>query len=200
MPDNTTNNMDKIVTPGEVLGVIEEFSPGENCFEIDGQVISETLGKFKQDKDHLVNIIPCKEAFSPKEGAFALGYVTELRKQIANVTLTHFKFGKKNSLQSIKFTIHAIIHISNVSDRFIRAIHDGVRPGDYILCKVISTSPDYRVSLFGSRDLGVISATCYSCGQEVNHVLKRNLLRCKNCGATQNRVLSSYFGKLENLV
>ena len=138
--------------------------------------------------------------FSPKEGTIALGYVTELRKQIANVTLTHFKFGPNKKLESIKFTIKAIIHISNVSDRFIRSIHDGVRPGDYILCKIIDTTPDYRVSLFGSRDLGVISATCYSCGQEVNRILKRNLLRCNNCGATQNRVLSTYFGKLEKLV
>ncbi|MHA2104318.1 MAG: hypothetical protein ACW981_12900 [Candidatus Hodarchaeales archaeon] len=55
------------------------------------------------------------------------------------------------------------------------------------------------MGLFGSHDLGVINAICYSCGQEVDRVVKRNLIRCNNCGATQNRVLSSFFGKTDKL-
>lgn len=190
---------EKIVTPGEFLGVIEEFTPGKNCYEVDGQLISESWGTVKTTSEHQLKITPVKRIFVPRKGTIALGIVSELRRQSANITLTHFKMGYERKFQSIKYSIPTMLHISNVSDRYIRAIHDGVRPGDYIICKILSTHPDNRVSLFGSHDLGVISAICYSCGQEVNRVVKRNLIRCNNCGATQNRVLSSFFGKLDKL-
>jgi exosome complex component CSL4 len=190
---------DKIVIPGEILGVIEEFTLGKNCFEVDGQIVSESLGTVKTSSEHQIKINPVKKVFVPRKGTIALGVVSELRRQSANVTLTHYKIGDGKYFQSIKYSSSAMLHISNVSDRYLRAIHDGVRPGDHIICKILSTHPDFRVGLFGSHDLGVINAICYSCGQEVNRVVKRNLISCNNCGATQNRVLSSFFGKTDKL-
>jgi exosome complex component CSL4 len=201
MSDNKKSEKElKVVTPGEVLGVIEEFSPGNNCYEIDGQIVSEAWGTVQTTSEHQIKINPLKKVFTPTKGSIALGLVSELRKQSATVTLTHFKMGRETNFRSINYSTNAMLHISNVSDRYIRAIHDGVRPGDYIICKVLSVNPDLRISLFGSRDLGVISAICYSCGYEVDRIVKRNLIRCNNCGATQNRVLSSFFGKTEQLL
>ena len=74
-------------------------------------------------------------------------------------------------------------------------MYDGVRPGDWIIAKIIKVefNGSISISLYGSRDLGVIYASCFVCAKEVDKVIKRDLLRCNHCGATQSRILSSEF-------
>ena len=74
-------------------------------------------------------------------------------------------------------------------------MYDGIRPGDWIIAKIIKVefNGNMSVSLYGSRDLGVIYASCFVCAKEVEKVIKRDLLRCTHCGATQSRILSSEF-------
>ncbi|MFW9927865.1 MAG: exosome complex RNA-binding protein Csl4 [Candidatus Thorarchaeota archaeon] len=195
------NEKENIVIPGEYLGVIEEFdtSTTKNCYEQDGQIFSESWGIAKIDNKHQLKITPRKRIRNPRPGTIALGIVTEIRKQSASVTLTHFRFEKEKSFVSLNDNFSALLHISNLSDRYIRVLYDAVRPADYILCKILATKPEFRVGLFGSRELGVIYAICYACGKEITRSIKRNLLKCNNCGATQPRVLSSHFGHLEKL-
>lgn len=188
----------RIVVPGDEIGVIEEFLPKYNCYEKDGIIISENWGEVKVDsKKHQVRVIPTQRIQKIQRGTVAIGYITEIRRQKANVTLIRFRFKNERDFKDIKATFPASLHISNMSDRYTRSIHDGVRPGDYVICKIISTNPDYRISLTGSRELGVIHAACFVCGAEVNRVVKRNLVRCNSCGATQNRILGNEFGKFE---
>ena len=183
-----------MVCPGDQLGVIEEFTPQNNCFEQEGVVFATHIGEKTIDKEkHQVAVMTKRRIYIPRRGSIALGYITEVRRQAATVEIAHFKVGK--SFKDFKTKYSAQLAVSNLSSRFIKNLYDGVRPGDWIICKVskLDFNGNMDVSLYGSREFGVISASCFVCGKEIDRVVKRNLLRCNNCGATQPRVLSSDF-------
>ena len=180
--------------PGDQLGVIEEFTPQHNCFEQEGVIFSSTFGERVVDKEkHQVNIFPFKKIYTPRRGSIALGRIIEVRRQTATVEIAHFKVGKAFKDFKTKFT--AALSVSNLSSRYIKNLYDGVRPGDWIICKIVKIefNGNIDVSLYGAREFGVISASCFVCGKEIDRVVKRNLLKCNNCGTTQPRVLSSDF-------
>lgn len=182
------------VCPGDQLGVIEEFTPQNNCFEADGAVYSSTMGEQYLDKEkHQITISAKKRIYVPRRGSIALGYITEVRRQTATVEIAHFKVGK--TFKDFKTKFNAQLSVANLSSRYIKNLYDGIRPGDWIICKIsrLDFNGNIDVSLYGSREFGVISASCFICGKEIDRVIKRNLLRCNNCGATQPRVLSSDF-------
>lgn len=184
----------EFICPGDQLGVIEEFTPQNNCYEQEGAVISSVFGERWLDKErHQINVVPKRKIYTPRRGSIALGFITEVRRQTATVEIAHFKVGKQFKDFQTKFT--AQLSVANLSSRFIKNLYDGVRPGDWIICKVVKIdfNGNMDVSLYGSREFGVISASCFVCGHEIERVVKRNLLKCNNCGATQPRVLSSDF-------
>jgi len=109
----------QIVTPGEQLGVIEEFIPQNNCFEEDGSVYSASWGTVDNEKKHEVSVVSKNKVFQPIKGTISLGYVTEIRKQTSNIILSYFK-GDNNKFQPVKYHYSATLHVSNISDRFIR--------------------------------------------------------------------------------
>jgi exosome complex RNA-binding protein Csl4 len=183
-----------LVCPGDQLGVIEEFTPQNNCFEQDGAVYSSLLGERVIDKEkHQISIYPTKKIYIPRRGSIALAHVTEIRRQAATVEISHFKVGK--SFKDIKTKFTASLSVMNLSSRFVKNLYDGVRTDDWLICKIskIEINGNIDVSLYGSREFGVIVAACFICGKEIDRVVKRNLLRCNNCGATQPRILSSDF-------
>ncbi|MHA2365361.1 MAG: exosome complex RNA-binding protein Csl4 [Candidatus Hodarchaeales archaeon] len=187
---------ENVVVPGEQLGVVEEFLPQDNCFEEDGIVYSASWGEKVQNQKHNVSV-KGKEVFSPSKGDIALAYVIEIRKQTASLHIAHFFNPKISAFEQKKYVYYGVIHVSNISDRYIRSMHDAVRPGDWIVCKVIQFDSPLPISLFG-QDLGVIHASCFQCGHEVDRVLKRNLIRCTHCGTTQSRYLSRLFNKFDS--
>ena len=140
MTDKKTSDTETtIVIPGEQLGVIEEFTPKTNCYEHDGLIIAENWGtKHIDHEHHFVSVVPLKKIFIPRHGTIALGYVTEIRKQNASVVLSHFRItAKNNTFVSTKTTYPANLHITNISDRYIRNLYDGIRPWDYVFCKIL---------------------------------------------------------------
>ena len=191
-------DMAQIVTPGEQLGVIEEFIPQNNCFEEDGSVYSASWGIVHNEKKHEVSVVSKKNTYNtPIKGAISLGYVTEIRKQTSNIILSYFK-GDNNKFQPVKYRYSATLHVSNISDRFIRNTHDALRPGDWVICRVTNDYP-LAVSFFGSKHFGVIHAACFQCGKEIKgRRLKRNLIQCNSCGATQSRFLSFDYNNFES--
>ena len=169
------------VCPGDQLGVIEEFTPQYNCYEQDGAVYASVFGRRAVDKEkHQVNVSALKRIYVPRRGSIALGYITEVRRQTASVEIAHFKIGKE--FRDFKTKFNAQLSVSNLSSRYIKNLYDGVRPGDWIICKIVKLefNGNIDVSLYGGREFGVVAASCFVCGQEVDRVVKRNLLKCNN--------------------
>lgn len=193
MTDSNINA--KIVVPGEELGVIEEFVPEANCFEEDGVIFSSSWGEVQKDKKYVISVSSKRKLFVPTNGAIGMGYVSEVRKQTAIIVIPYFKVG--SAFNDIKYQPSATLHISNVSDGYVRTMHDALRPGDWVLCRISREDP-LAVTLYGSRHFGVIHAACFQCGKEITGAkIRRNLIRCTSCGATQSRFLSVDFNDFD---
>jgi len=184
--EQTPNN--DHVLPGDKIAVIEEFLPDETCYEQNGSIYSKVLGRVVVDpKKHKISVIPQKQFLEIKNGDIGIGRVEFVKKQMASVNI--HKIDKK----SVGIPTNAILHISEVSRRFVRNMYEVTRPGDWIKFRVIRTSKAIYISLIG-EDLGVVESYCIDCGQELKFK-RRNILECTNCGHIQPRITSKHFGR-----
>jgi len=180
-----------------MIGVIEEFTPLVHCYEQNGVVFSDACGKVQIDSlNHQVSVVPLKTISELKRGMLVVGYCAGIRKQAATVSIAAFRQQHLPKFTSAKDAQTASLQISNVSSQFLRSLHDGIRPGDYLLARINTTAPEIAITMVG-RGLGVIYAACFRCGKEVTKVVKRNLIQCDNCGTTQSRALSNDFGRFD---
>ncbi|MEM2047245.1 MAG: exosome complex RNA-binding protein Csl4 [Candidatus Jordarchaeales archaeon] len=130
--------------PGEKLGVVEEYVPGQGTYESDGAIFSQVVGYATLDsynKNISIRQLS-KRPTVPREGSTVIGVVTQYQERMASVDL--FMIDGK--------VLHppygAILHISNSSRRFERVMNDVCRTGDIVKAKVISVKdePSYYVT------------------------------------------------------
>jgi exosome complex component CSL4 len=180
------------VTPGDRLGVIEEFSPGTGTYVEQGIIYSKITGRSLMDMlNKEVSVYPIiHSAVVPRSGSIVVGQVSQVQNQVANVTIT--MIGKKSL--SGKFT--GVLHISDASPAYEESMFDVCKTGDVIRAKVISeTNRIYHLSTAVDRMLGVIYAFCSNCGHTLQW--RRSRMRCPNCGRIEKRKVASDYGKGE---
>jgi exosome complex component CSL4 len=180
------------VTPGDRLGVIEEFSPGTGTYVEQGIIYSKITGRSLMDMlNKEVSVYPIIHgAVVPRSGSIVVGQVSQVQNQVANVTIT--TIGKKSL--SGKFT--GVLHISDASPAYEESMFDVCKTGDLIRAKVISeTNRIYHLSTAVDRMLGVIYAFCSNCGHTLQW--RRSRMRCPNCGRIEKRKVASDYGKGE---
>ncbi len=183
-----TETDNKLVLPGDKIAVIEEFVPDETCYEKDGGIYSRVIGRILTDRrKHKISVIPEKPHRSVENGAIGVGRVEFIKKQIANVNIFHL------NQEEVTVPINAVLHISEVSRRFVRNMYEVARPGDWVRFRIIRANKPVYISLIG-EGLGVVISYCIQCGHELNYI-KRNLLECPYCDLVQARITSKYFGK-----
>jgi len=86
------------------------------------------------------------------------------------------------------------IHVSNVSERFVKRVSDAFKPGDLIYASVISTvNKTFHLSTEG-REFGVVHALCSHCGHPLAAI--NGSLRCPLCERTEQRKIASSYGKI----
>ena len=151
----------RVVVPGEVVGVIEQYLPGEGTFVEDGQIISCFLGKLDV-QDHKASVFPFKRADLPlKPGSLVIGRVWESERSQSSVKLFFLWEPLKSRLKS---PVLAIMHKRIPENR-------GALPGDIVMAKVVlNTGSDLFISLARSTKLGVIRAECTKCHKKLNKV------------------------------
>jgi exosome complex component CSL4 len=184
--DDDSDN--KLVLPGDKIAVIEEFVPDETCYEKDGGIYSRVLGHVLTDrKKHKISVIPKKSHRSIENGAIGVARVEFIKKQVANVNIFHL------NQEEIAIPISAVLHISEVSRRFVKNMYEVARPGDWVRFRIIRANKPVSISFIG-EGLGVVTSYCIQCGHELNYK-QRNLLECPYCDLIQPRITSKYFGK-----
>ena len=180
------------VSPGDRLGVEEEFSPGPGTYVKQGTIYSKATGRTLIDLlNKQVSVYPAvRAASSPKTGSITIGQVMQTQPQTATVRILQID---KKPLSG-HFT--GVLHISDSSPVYVDSMFDVCKTGDIIRTKVISeTNRIYHLSTSVDRILGVIFAFCSNCG----HMLqwRRSRMRCPNCGRIENRKVASDYGKGE---
>jgi exosome complex component CSL4 len=179
----------QFVVPGNRLGVIEEFTPGQGTYVEEGKIYAKLSGRTLLDmQNKTVSVYPLVRAVRvPRVGSIVTGQVTKLQSKTAVVRI--FKIGTE--LLSGVFT--GLLYISDVSRSFIESIHEACKSGDIIRARVISDkNRTYHLSTADSN-LGVVYAFCSQCG----HVLGQNRHRmlCPQCGKIEKRHTSVDYDK-----
>ncbi|HDJ27241.1 MAG: RNA-binding protein [Thermoplasmata archaeon] len=182
----------KVVLPGEELGAAEEFVPGEGTYREGGRIYSARFG-FLVKKDMTIKVFPINPWPELKPGVIVYAIVQEYTDDIAVVKVV----AREGSLRSpIAPNTHGIIHVSEVSRRYVRSIPDAFRVGDILRARVLTATPTLRLSTKHDK-LGVVVAYCGTCRTRL--IRKGNSLDslyCPRCRRFEKRKVSSLYGRL----
>jgi exosome complex component CSL4 len=177
-----------IVLPGERLGVIEEFIPDSGTYVKDSVIYSKIVGHALMDLlNKRVSVYPLVNgATTPKVGTTVLGQIGNAQSDNALVKI--FKVGNKK----ISGVFGGILHISDVSDRYINSMNEVCKSGDIIRAKVISGKNQVYHLATQDKNLGVLYAFCSRCSNIVN--FDHYELRCPKCGNIEKRKTAIDYG------
>ena len=180
-----------LVLPGERLGVIEEFIPDSGTYVKDGVIYSKIIGRSLLDLvNRRVSVYPLiNGAVTPKVSTIVIGQVGNA--QSDNVLVKIFTIGTKK----ISGTFGGILHVSDVSDRYVDSMSDVCKPGDIIKAKVISEKNHIYHLSTNDKGLGVMYAFCSRDATLLEP--QRYELRCPKCGNIESRKMAPDYGKEE---
>ncbi|MEM4576777.1 MAG: exosome complex RNA-binding protein Csl4 [Candidatus Nezhaarchaeales archaeon] len=179
----------EVVVPGEEIGVIEEFLPGEGTY-IDGSLIRSTmLGVATLDiKERRASIKPLlkKIPLPIERGDIVIGEVVGMKRDTATVLI------KKNESKGLAINnpFHGLLHVSQVSNKFVELLSDAVKVTDVLIAKVLNSKPPYQLSI-KEKGLGVILAFCPNCQAPMS--IKNRKLYCIKCKIQETRKLSTRY-------
>jgi len=166
----------EIAVPGESIGVIEEFAPGENVYVLDGEIVSKIVGLITKDMRKLrVDVKLCKNPPFPKKDDIIYGFIERIKDVFAVVKI--FYIENRNLVLPLAFT--GTLHIMNIGGERVGKVYDVYGYGDIIRAKILlNKGPPFLLTTIG-RDLGVILARCPKCMA----ILKKRGLKlfCTRC-------------------
>jgi exosome complex component CSL4 len=183
-PELKSGQSGHLVLPGERLGVIEEFIPDSGTYVKDGVIFSKIIGRSLCDlQTRKVSVYPVVNgAVVPRVGTVVIGQVGNA--QSDNVLVRIFRIGNKK----LTGNFGGILHVSDVSDRYINTISDVCKTGDIIRAKVISEKNKIFHLSTNDKDLGVLHAFCSRDGSLLEQ--QRYDLKCPKCGNIERRKLA----------
>jgi len=176
-----------IVTPGEQVGVEEEFAPLDFVYLHDGRLLASLVGILRVDKrGHTVSVIPIRERLLPSRGDDVVCTVVAHASVRVGV-LRCFALSRSGKFKVIK-PVTALLPVHQIGDYGISVIHEAVGIGDYVLAKVVSSrGPPYTISTRG-LSYGVIYSICPNCRRVLSR--RGSSLHCSHCGLQVRRKVS----------
>jgi len=179
------------VTPGEKLGVIEEFLPGPGTYVEEGNIHAKTTGHILFDiMTKTVSVYPTvKTPNVPKIGSVIVGKVTNAQEKSCSIRIMIIDGRESHA------NFDGILHISDVSKSYTQSMHDVCKPGDIIKAIVVSNKNNVFHLSTSDRRLGVIQAYCSKCGYELQG--GRSRLFCPRCGNTERRKRAFDYGRFD---
>ncbi len=181
----------QVVAPGDRLGVIEEFTPGPGTYEYEGTIYSSATGRALMDLlNKQVSVYPKAHVSNvPRVGSIVTGQVAELQNKQATIRI--FQVGD----HQLTGFFSGLLHIGDVSPRYVESMYDVCRAGDIVRAKVISEKNRVIHLTTNDKDLGVVYAFCSRCGHSLSQ--KRFIMRCPECGNSERRKPAADYGKGE---
>jgi exosome complex component CSL4 len=182
------------VLPGERLGVIEEFLPGEGTFQDEDDVIYASItGLVHIDmKERKISVeATTRKPLYPTRNDVVLGVIQHVTKKSAVVNIFQIED------QECPVSFSGYLFIKNAAGGYIDQMRDLFAPGDIIIARVQQHADGVaQLSTVGSR-FGVIQASCSRCGEPLH--LQRQRLECVECGNYEKRKLAQNYGQIPGL-
>ncbi|AEC51485.1 exosome complex RNA-binding protein Csl4 [Pyrococcus sp. NA2] len=187
----TVKNGD-FVLPGEYLGVMEEYLPGDGVIVEDGNLYSTRAGWVRIDKDKIeISLEPASKVPPiPKKGDIVYARVLDVKQQAVLLKLIKIE----GQSRGVATSTLAGIHISQVKDGFVEDLRNEFKIGDIVRARVIADEKSPIQLTTKDPDLGVVYALCSKCRTPL--VRKGNQLVCPKCGNIETRKLSTLYRKV----
>ncbi|MCS3923537.1 exosome complex RNA-binding protein Csl4 [Methanosalsum natronophilum] len=183
------SNKDKIVMPGELLGIVEELEPREGTYTYSGDIYSSITGKVIVDKDkRTISIQPLTNTpYKLKSGDIVIGEIVNVRDSIAMVSISAVKgLDEREILNDSNF----VIRISDIRDSYVQDLSREFSLGDVVKAKIIDIN-NMRLTTSGDS-LGVMTSRCARCHEILS--LEEDKLQCPSCSRIENRKMSKDYG------
>ncbi|WP_258084683.1 exosome complex RNA-binding protein Csl4 [Thermococcus thermotolerans] len=183
-----------LVLPGDYLGVIEEYFPGEGVKEDNGELYAIRAGRVRIDPDRMeISVEPVTDTPPlPQIGDIVIAKVIEVKPQAAIVQLVKIEGRNDREIATSKL---AGIHISQVREGYVDGMSNEFKIGDIVRARVIANEKSPIQLSTRGHDLGVIYALCSRCRTPL--VRRGDRLICPRCGHVETRKLSAYYRKLK---
>lgn len=181
-----------LVTPGDRLGVIEEFQAGNGTYVEKGVIYSRVLGSVIVDleKKRIGVQQKTRVPLVPRRGSIVMGEVQQVQDKMATIKIYSINGQRLNRPYT------AVLHVSYAARGFLRSLHDALRPGDLVKASVIGDKNlPYQLTTAG-RSLGVVKAYCGKCGAPLTYNRRKRNLECEKCGRTEKRKISQEYGSI----
>ena len=174
--------MSNSVLPGDKIAIIEEYGSGNNTYD-DGEIIrSVVVGQSDiNKKDRVVNVKNLKSTSVPKPGDIVIGTVEAV---MGSMFVILVKYINSKPVQS---RVECICSTTNIRKKNIALVSDLVK------IKILDTLNGAIHATISDPDLGILFTKCRKCGKEVKPL--RDIVKCIECGWTDDRKLSSDFLK-----
>ncbi len=175
----------KLVTPGDELGVEEEYFTGPGTYiNGKGYIRSQLVGSVKIDVVNRRIIVTHAKGKPriPRQGDIVVGVVESVTNDLAFIDIVSIEGAMAKNTD---FT--GVLHISQVSREYIETMYDALRPGDVVRARVLNSMNPYQLTI-KEPNLGVIAAFCSKCGSMLKK--KDDRLICPACGSVEKRKVS----------
>jgi exosome complex component CSL4 len=181
--------------PGDHIASIEEFESGKNTYEIGGSVRSSALGTGNYDlKYRSVSINRKNTANFPKIGDEIIGYIEMLFSSMISIRILYINNKKLDSglsaISSTRISDRGGFHSRRDRERRPRLVY---RVGDIVRGRVFSLMNSSSHATIDDKNLGILYCLCNNCGGDT--VKLNTSIKCVDCGMTEEKKLSSDFGK-----
>lgn len=175
----------EVATPGEKLGVIEEFEHLEGTYDDDGVIRASNLGEAKYDMTRrTVGMQLKKKPLMPRVGDSVIAEVESAQPSVVNSTILIID-GKKSDA-NLKGMMLLIGERRKVPRSQIPC-----SVGDIIRATVVSTLNSIIHIAFSKPEDGVVYTRCSICGGDMIRVQRQ--VKCIQCGNRVDKQLSSEF-------
>ena len=178
--------MSNSVLPGDKVAVIEEYEAGKNACD-DGHVVRATvIGQSEIDKEtRVVNVNNHKSISVPEKGDIIIGTVEAVLGSMIAVMIKYVNY------EPVKAQVECICPTKNVRKRNVALVKDLVK------LKIVGQLNGAIHATIQEPELGVLFTKCRKCGMDVKPL--RDIIKCVECGWTDDRKLSSDFLKTDFL-
>ena len=178
--------MTNSVLPGDRIAITEECGAGNNACD-DGHIVRATVvGESEVDKkEHLVNVKNHKSTSIPEKGDVIIGTVEAVMGSMIAVLINYI-----NS-KPVKSQVECICATRSIRKKNVALVKDLVK------LKIIGHLNGAIHATMQDPELGVLFTKCRKCGMNVKPL--RDIIKCVECGWTDDRKLSSDFLKTDFL-
>ena len=168
--------------PGDMIATIEEYETGKNTYD-DGTVIrSQMIGDAIVDKkERQVNVKNLSTNSFPKTDDIVIGVVEAVMGSMIIVSTEYVNY------QPIVSKVECICPTRHIRKKNIALVKDLIK------LKIVGSLNGTLHATIDGPDLGVLFTKCRKCGKQV--VKMRDIIKCTECGWTDDRKLSSEFLK-----